>query len=224
MSGFVTPSMFGPCELYGSRPNPFQQIAPTASAFGDEAGSVTLPAARLVLDRAGPEHEHVEPRRARRPENRTIATPILLGRAGVRVTEPPRRAVRRPVPSGRPRMSATVATVAHPHEVEVVVVGRRRPVVPLEGDAGLCRHWSIVKRLKMSLRRRRRCRRRRRRRSCRSSGSGPRCPAALTQRIPFDFASATIASGVPAGPPPSPRHVSNQLTEWLTILIPCALA
>ena len=49
-------------------------------------------------------------------------------------------------------------------------------------------------------------------------------PAALTHRIPLYFASATIASGVPAPPLPSPRDVSNQLTEWLTILIPCAFA
>ena len=57
--------MFGPRELYGSRPNPLQQIAPTASAFGDEPGSVTLPAGVWYWIGPVAEHEQVEPRRAR---------------------------------------------------------------------------------------------------------------------------------------------------------------
>src|SRR5215212_3650430 len=52
----------------------------------------------------------------------------------------------------------------------------------------------------------------------------PRLPAELTQRIPAALASATIASGVAGPPVPSPRLVLNQLTEWLTIAIPCARA
>ena len=51
--------------------------------------------------------------------------------------------------------------------------------------------------------------------------SWPAFPAAFTQRIPSVRALATIASGVPAAPVPSPREVLYQPTEWLTIVIPC---
>ena len=47
MSGFVRPSIVGPCDENGSRPALNQQAAPTASACGDDAGSSRLPDSTL---------------------------------------------------------------------------------------------------------------------------------------------------------------------------------
>src|SRR6266508_6576261 len=43
MSGFTRPSIVGPSELYSSSAEFCQQIAPTAIALGDDAGSTMLP-------------------------------------------------------------------------------------------------------------------------------------------------------------------------------------
>ena len=51
MSGFMRPSMVGPCELYGSSCLDCQQSAPTASAAGEDAGAAMLPGGDLVLER-----------------------------------------------------------------------------------------------------------------------------------------------------------------------------
>ena len=45
MSGFVRPSIVGPCELYGLSELFCQQMAPAANVLGEDAGSVRLPAA-----------------------------------------------------------------------------------------------------------------------------------------------------------------------------------
>ncbi len=45
MSGFMRPSIVGPCELYGSSERDCQHSAPTANAAGDDAGVAMLPAA-----------------------------------------------------------------------------------------------------------------------------------------------------------------------------------
>ena len=44
MSGFTLAAIVGPRELYGSRASFDWQIAPTAIALGELAGSLTLPA------------------------------------------------------------------------------------------------------------------------------------------------------------------------------------
>jgi hypothetical protein len=43
MSGFIRPSIVGPCELYDSSDWFSQQMAPAAMTFGDDAGSTMLP-------------------------------------------------------------------------------------------------------------------------------------------------------------------------------------
>jgi hypothetical protein len=53
MSGFLRPSIVGPWALKGSMAVPFQHWAPTAKAYGEVAGSTTLPAAVLYW-RSGP--------------------------------------------------------------------------------------------------------------------------------------------------------------------------